>query len=129
MKEAAEGFARLDLEIDTIYSSPLVRAIQTAEILAKAIDYKETIENMEELSPGYSPKDVMQRLQSLKKVETIALAGHEPNCSELASHLLGDAEVEFKKGAICLIETESLQTGSGNLIWHLSPQILRMIAR
>jgi phosphohistidine phosphatase len=129
MKEAAEGFARLDLEIDTIYSSPLVRAIQTAEILAKAIDYKETIENMEELSPGYSPKDVMQRLQSLKKVETIALAGHEPNCSELASHLLGDAEVEFKKGAICLLETESLQTGSGNLIWHLSPQILRMIAR
>jgi phosphohistidine phosphatase len=129
MKEAAEGFARLDLEIDTIYSSPLVRAVQTAEIVAKAIGYKGTIENMEELSPGYSPKDVVNRLQSLKKTGTLALAGHEPNCSELASHLLGTAEVEFKKGAICLIETESVKPGSGRLIWHLSPQILRMMGK
>ena len=129
MKEAAEGFAHLELEIDKIYSSPLVRAIQTAEILAKAIGYKGTIEKMEELSPAYSPKDAMDRLRSLKKIETLALAGHEPNCSELASHLLGEAEVEFKKGAICLIETESLNAGSGRLIWHLSPQILRMIAK
>src|SRR5258705_692460 len=59
MKEAAEGFARLELEIDAIYSSPLVRAVQTAEIIAKAIGYKGTIEKVEELSPGNSPKDVM----------------------------------------------------------------------
>jgi len=129
MKEAAEGFARLEIEIDTIYSSPLVRAVQTAEIVAKATGYKDKIEIMEELSPAYSPKDVTERLQNLKTNGTVAVAGHEPNCSELSGHLLGDAQIEFKKGAICLIETESFNAGSGLLLWHLSPQILRMIGR
>jgi phosphohistidine phosphatase len=127
MKEAAEGFARLELEIETIYSSPLVRAVQTAEIVAKAIGYKQAPEIMEALSPAYSPKDLAKEVRSLKK-RNVMLAGHEPNCSEFADYLLGDAQLEFKKGAICLIETESVEAGSGQLVWHLSPQILRLMA-
>jgi phosphohistidine phosphatase len=127
MKDAAAGFARLELEIDAIYSSPLIRAVQTAEILAKAIGYRNKIETMEELSPGHSPESVGKRLQSLKKLNNIVLSGHEPNCSELASFLLGGAQIEFKKGSICLIETESCASGSGTLLWHLSPQALRLM--
>ena len=125
MKEAAAGFSKLDLKIDAIYTSPLVRAVQTAEILAKAIIFGGKIETMQELSPGHSPESVSSRLRSLKKSGNIVLSGHEPNCSELAAFLLGDARIEFKKGAICLVETESCTAGSGTLIWHLSPQVLR----
>lgn len=125
MRDAAAGFARLAIKIDTIYSSPLVRAVQTAEILAKSIGYAGKIETMTELSPANSPESVCTRLRSLKKQGNIVLSGHEPNCSELAAFLLGGAQIEFKKGAICLIETESAAAGSGILIWHLSPQVLR----
>jgi phosphohistidine phosphatase len=127
MREAAAGFARLELKIDTIYSSPLVRAVQTAEILSKSIAHPGKIEMMQELSPDNSPEAVCSRIRSLKKPGSIVLSGHEPNCSELAAYFLGGAQIEFKKGAICLIETESATAGSGTLIWHLSPQVLRLM--
>jgi phosphohistidine phosphatase len=129
MKDAASGFARLDLQVDHIFSSPLVRAVQTAEILARAIDKGHSIEKMEELSPAHSPEEVLNRLRELKHAGNVMLAGHEPNCGELAAHLLGNAVVEFKKGAICLIETDSITAGNGILIWHLSPQALRLMAK
>src|SRR5262245_45205977 len=95
MKEAAEGFARLERKIDRIYSSPLVRAKQTAEILAKELDLK--VEEMKELAPAHRPADVCERISRSKKDENIMLVGHEPNCSELASHLvLGSAGLSIE---------------------------------
>jgi phosphohistidine phosphatase len=129
MKDAAAGFARMDPAIDLIYSSPLVRAVQTAEILAKAIQYPRKVETLEELSPGHTPESVVQKLKTVKKAGSVVLSGHEPNCSQLASFLLGKADVEFKKGAICLIETESYNPGSGTLIWHLTPQVMRFMKK
>jgi phosphohistidine phosphatase len=131
MKDAAEGFARLEPHIERIFSSPLVRAVQTAEIVAKAIKFEKEIEEMKELSPGYGPDDVLKRLREFRGVKSVALAGHEPNCSELASHLLSNSDrvlIEFKKGAICYVESDALTPGSGMLVWHLSPQTLRLMA-
>ena len=126
MKEAADGFARMKLEIDAIFCSPLIRAKQTAEIVAKAL--KKETEEMVELSPGHSPEDVCRKLRGFKKSESVMLVGHEPNCSDLAAYFLGDIAVEFKKGAICLIESDDLLKHRGTLIWHLSPAVLRLMA-
>jgi phosphohistidine phosphatase len=129
MRDAAAGFARLEQEIDIVYSSPLVRAVQTAEIVAKAIGHPGKVEIMKELSPGFAPREVAERLQAEKKMRSVILSGHEPNCSQLTSFLLGDAQFQFKKGAICLIETDSCEAESGILIWHLSPQSLRLMKK
>ena len=129
MRDAAAGFARLDPSIDLIYSSPLVRAVETAEIVARAIQYPRKVETLEELSPGYTPESVAQKLKSIKKAEGIILSGHEPNCGQFASFLIGKGSFEFKKGAMCLIETESYSHGSGILIWHLPPQVLRLMKK
>lgn len=125
MKEAAAGFARMAPEMDNIYTSPLVRARQTAEILAGPLDKK--VEEMKELSPGHVPADVWKRLGALQKGANVMLVGHEPNCSELAAYLLGDVNVEFKKGAICLVESDDVTPSSGILLYHLSPAVLRMM--
>ena len=130
MKEAAEGFAKLERKPQHIFSSPLVRARQTAEILGTALKMK--VEEMKELAPAQTPKEVCERLRQLKKAESVMLVGHEPNCSELASHLLlgsGGLNLEFKKGGICLIETRDALPGSGDLILHLSPAALRLMTR
>jgi phosphohistidine phosphatase len=130
MKQAAEGFAALERKIDRIFSSPLVRARQTAEIFANAL--KLEVEEMDELSPAHSPKDVCTRLSSISKAKNVMLVGHEPNCSELASYLLvgsSGLEIIFKKGAICMIEAEQPTAGSGTLIFHLPPQALRQMAK
>lgn len=129
MKEAASGFARMEKKIDRIFTSPLARARQTAEIVGEAIHKK--IDDMKELAPGHTPAQVCQRLQQFKGLESVMLVGHEPNCSELASYLLGGNDrlsVEFKKGAICIVESREMKPGTGDLLLHLSPATLRLMA-
>ena len=130
MKEAAQGFARLERKIDRIYASPLVRARQTAEILGAEL--KLSVHEMKELAPGYSPAQVCEKIARKKSEGNIAVVGHEPNCSELASYLLlgsSGASIEFKKGAICVIESRDGAPGTGDLLMHLSPAALRALAR
>jgi phosphohistidine phosphatase len=130
MKEAAAGFERLERRPQHIFSSPLVRARQTAEILA--VSLKLRVEELKELTPAHAPKEVCEKLRQMKKLESVMLVGHEPNCSELASYLLvgaGGLNLEFKKGGICLIETPNAEPGSGDLILHLPPSALRLMAR
>jgi phosphohistidine phosphatase len=128
MKDAAAGFAGLKPELNSIFASPLVRAWQTAEILASPL--KLDVEEMLELAPGYSAGQVLQRLKRTTDLQSVMLVGHQPNCSELASHLLsnrGMVNVEFKKGAICLIQCESLTSGGGVLLAHYPPSALRSL--
>lgn len=130
MKEAAAGFAKLERKVDRIFSSPLIRARQTAEILAGAL--KKTVEEMTELSPAHTPKEVCAKLEELGKSKNVMLVGHEPNGSELASYLLvgpSELDIQFKKGSICFIEADKPAQGAGTLVWHLSPQVLRLIGR
>lgn len=130
MKETAAGFAKLDRKVDRIFSSPLVRARQTAEILAAVL--KQKVEEMPELSPANTAKEVCGRLEELGKSKNIMLVGHEPNCSELASYLLvgpSELDIVFKKGSICFIEADKPAAGAGTLVWHLSPQILRQLRK
>jgi phosphohistidine phosphatase len=130
MKEAARGLKRMDPDITRIFSSPLVRAIQTAEIVAAELKMK--VDLLKQLAPGHTPVEVCDSLKLHKsKASAVAVVGHEPDCSELASHLLdapGGVNIDFKKGAVCLIESESLEMGSGCLLWHLSPKALRLMS-
>lgn len=130
MKEAAAGFASLEKKPQHIICSPLMRARQTAEILAAALKMK--VEEWKELAPVHSPAQVCERLRHLKKAESVMLVGHEPNCSELASYLLLGADglnLEFKKGAFCRIDSRSPEPGTGDLIYLLPPAVLRLMAR
>ena len=129
MREVAKGLKRMEPGLDHIFSSPLIRAKQTAEIIAA--EWKKKIEILQELAPGHAAEQVCAALKKHRKESGVMVAGHEPNCSELVSYLLdspGAVRMDFKKGAICLVETESLEMGSGSLLWHLSPKALRLMA-
>ncbi len=128
IKQVATGLARIKPEIERIYSSPLVRAEQTAQIIAESL--RTNVEIMIELSPGHSPMDLCQRLSEIRNVSGVMLVGHEPNCSELASYLLGstgEIGIDFKKGAACFIQATHPIASAGTLLWHLPPRILRLI--
>jgi phosphohistidine phosphatase len=56
MKREAAGIRKLKLPLDTIISSPLVRALQTAEILAKALGSPARLVTDSRLRPGFGPK-------------------------------------------------------------------------
>jgi phosphohistidine phosphatase len=130
MKRVASGLADIVEKIDLIASSPLTRALETAEILHKR--YPETaIATVGALEPVQSYETFLDWLQRLEGVETVAAVGHEPHLSGLASWLLtgnGKPLFEFKKGGACLLEfSEVPAAGAAQLQWMMTPGQLRAI--
>lgn len=129
-KRAARGLAALLPEIDLLLTSPLIRAVQTAEILAKAASPSPKLQLFEPLRPGTRPSATIAALRSKNPKGTVVLVGHEPTLSELASELLRlQGPLEFRKGAAMAVMTHGLGTrGPARLEWFLTPRVLRGFA-
>jgi phosphohistidine phosphatase len=130
-KEAVEGLRALGVEVDEIFTSPLVRARQTADLLASGLPGRPPVRTLEALSPGHVPASVLAQLARAARVRRIALVGHEPGLGELAAHLIGAGRaLPFKKGGVCRIDVESLTSRRpGALTWFVPPKLLRGLAR
>jgi len=131
MAAAARGLRALVPDLEAVASSPLKRAIETAEILARAYDGHQ-VERLSALAPGGSAEDVLEWLSG-QGAACVALVGHEPDLSSLASWLLLDAVAPlftFKKGGACLLEFgETLEAGEAALRWLLQPKHLRGLGK
>lgn len=130
-KDAVKGLRRLDVVVDEIFTSPLVRARQTADILAAGLDGKPPIKVLDALAPGHTAASVMAQLARVAKRRRIALIGHEPDLGELAAHLIGAGRaLPFKKGGVCRIDLGSLTSKhAASLTWFLPPNFLRQVKR
>jgi phosphohistidine phosphatase len=128
-RECVTGLRELEAAVDEIFTSPLVRAKQTADILAAGMDDKPPVKTLDALAPGHTARDVMAQLAKVGTRRRIALVGHEPELGELAAHLIGASRaMPFKKGAICRVEVESLTSKRpGTLIWFVGPRVLRKL--
>src|SRR6266550_269206 len=85
LRKEARGLARLGVTFDLVLTSPLVRARQTAEIVAAAFDSKPHLTATDALIPGAQYAAVMAELEKHMKKSRIALVGHEPGLGELAA--------------------------------------------
>ena len=126
MRKAARGLSRLGVAFDIVLTSPLVRARQTAEIVAGGLAPRPTLVNIESLAPDAGYAALMADLEKQARKPRIALVGHEPDIGELAARLIGSRRaIEFKKGAICRIDLDEIPpSGPGQLRWFLTPKIL-----
>jgi phosphohistidine phosphatase len=130
-KDALTGLKWLDVGTDEIFTSPLVRAKQTADLLAAGISGSPSVKLLDALAPGQSPDEVMNQLARAARRRRIALVGHEPGLGELAAHLLGARRpLEFRKGGVCRIDLQGLtEKRPGSLIWFVTPKMLRQLGR
>jgi phosphohistidine phosphatase len=130
-KECVKGLTWLDLQVDEIFTSPLLRAKQTAEILAAGVSGKPAVKVLDALSPGHTATSVLAQLNKAARRRRIALVGHEPDLGELAAHLIGAGRaLPFKKGGACRIDVESLSSRrAGALDWFVTPKVLRRLGR
>ena len=127
MKRAMSGLARLGLSLDVILCSPLVRARQTADIVAAALSPKPPIVIVKALAPGGSRQMVLAEVGRQPRRGHVALVGHEPDIGALAAHLTGLPEpLTFKKGAVCRIDVDLTKARRpGTICWFLTPRIMR----
>lgn len=134
MREAARGLRKLGVEFDLILTSPLVRAVETAEIIAHSLGLnKKEIQETVNLAPGASSEELFAEIKGRAGAESIALVGHEPDLGNLISRIVLGSEglaVQLKKGSTCLIEVlETVPTIRGKLVWLLTPKQLRLLAK
>ena len=121
--QAVKGLARVVTKIDVLVASPLLRAVQTGEILSQQF-----------IAPGAAPGALLEWYLRHAASECVALVGHEPSHSLWASELLTGREtsiLKLKKGAACLLELDSLapkKPALARLLWLLQPSQLRLLA-
>jgi phosphohistidine phosphatase len=129
LRKGARGLVALVGSFDVVITSPLVRAKQTADIVASVFDPRPPIVTIDSLAPEGSVQAVLADLEKQSRRERIVLVGHEPGIGELAARLAGSrSSFEFKKGAVCRIDVETLPPARpGTLRWFVTPKILRMI--
>ncbi|MFL6447420.1 MAG: SixA phosphatase family protein [Bryobacteraceae bacterium] len=109
-----------------ILSSPLKRAIETAEIADEVLGYRGKILKTKVLQPDSNAQDVWQELRGHRAEPALLLAGHEPLFSSLAAYLLGDSSirVDFKKGALLKLSVDSFPPiPRAVLEWYLTPKL------
>jgi phosphohistidine phosphatase len=126
----AAGLKKLDVRWEVIVTSPLVRARQTAEVLAAQMKGAEIVIS-EALAPAASPATALVEILKDARGSRVALVGHEPNLGSLAAKLLDAREpIAFKKGAVCRFDfDEPPPKGKAVLRWFATPKMLRLIGR
>jgi phosphohistidine phosphatase len=130
MRKVARGIEALVPDLSVLATSPLVRAVQTAEIVTRRYRKLKAVE-CAALAPGRGPKAALEWLGKQPGEATVGLVGHEPDLGELASWLLAGGEQSFmplKKAGACLIEFDATpDPGQGRLLWLLTPAQLRRL--
>lgn len=134
-----EGMRRLGLKFNWIFTSPLLRARQTAEVVADILELQHKVKVLESLAPGRglvgaeSGKAELFIEMGAYTFARALLVGHQPDLSELTSFMLTgnrNLNVEFKKGGLCAVEMTSIPPrGPGLLRWLLQPRQLREIGK
>lgn len=104
MSTAAKGWKDIIPEFSMFISSPLIRALETAEIVRKAYGLKDEVIQDNRLMPGSKTEEVIALINEMAG-EDVVLFGHEPDFSTHVSRLISNsgAEIDFKKGAIAKI--------------------------
>jgi phosphohistidine phosphatase len=123
----AAAMRKLDLPLDAIISSPLLRAVQTAEIVANAQDAVSRLITDGRLRPGFDPTHLTAIMAEHRGARGLMLVGHEPDLSETISHLTGGARVRMKKGALACVEVEDPAVLKGTLVYLISPKVLESL--
>ena len=134
MRRAAKGLGRLRIPFDAILTSPLIRARQSADIIAEILGLTNLLEEISGLAPESSVDHLLFSLTRFKNHEHLLLVGHEPLLSMTIGFLLTHnngvvVNTNLKKGGICRIDIDSLPpTTAGTLHWLLTPKQLRALA-
>ena len=120
---AGAGLARLGAEFDACYTSPKVRALDTAKLACRALNIEP--EEEDSLANGFTRDDALELLYRHGADARVLVVGHEPSFSQVVHDLTG-ARVDFKKGGVAAVRTER---AGGELLALLRPKELESLAR
>lgn len=121
--------ASMDVQVDTIISSPLKRATQTASLIANEIGHDGKILFSPVLATETKFDEFKALVQTHNREEAIMVVGHNPNLSRFLSLTLTsgttDKAVDLKKGAVARVDVDARNRPS--LRWCITPRVAQAI--
>jgi len=130
--QAMRGLIHLGGVPDCIFTSPLVRARETAEILSRQSGNEIDITEMPHLEPSGSPEKAIDWLSEQELPDRVAIVGHMPNIADLASILLIGTDslcLHFKKSGVCSLSIDlEIEPGAAVMDWLFQPSQLRLVS-
>ena len=122
LRSAAPLWRRLNLRPDVVLSSPLPRALGTAELFCAAVGGTPIPD--EGLRPGASWGDLARAMAAHPDARRVMFVGHEPDLSSAAAELSGASSVRMRKGGMACLEFYGTpEPGGGELAWLLDPDL------
>jgi phosphohistidine phosphatase len=125
-------FSKFEIKLDLIYSSPLRRAKQSSEIIAKT-QKKSKVVYLNELKPEGNVEEICQTLSKQKESSVVLIVGHIPLLIDLINYIISSvikSDLSLKTGGLCKIKTMSLEPRlKGELEWLLVPKLIRKISK
>ncbi|HYL64225.1 MAG TPA: phosphohistidine phosphatase SixA [Candidatus Methylomirabilis sp.] len=131
-KRVAAAVANLSAAADLLLSSPYVRAMQTAEVFADALDYpKQKIRRTDSLLPGAGAHLLFRELAKDKDSSSVFVFGHSPQLDDVVAAALGAKHhvTSLKKAGVALLELKRVSPPSGQLVWLITPKLSRLKGR
>ena len=123
---AARALVKLDVKPARLYSSPRVRARQTADILAKGLGV--TVAVREEVGFGFNPEYIGPLIADVGADDEVMFVGHEPDLSITVSKLVNGGEIVMKKGGMARVDLFSRAPLRGALVWVIPPRVFDELA-
>jgi phosphohistidine phosphatase len=124
----ARTLSALKVQIDAVISSPLKRALQTAQFVATELGHEAKIEVSQALAPDGSYTDFQALLNAHEGLDGILVVGHNPNLMQFISRLATGngtgANLRLRKGAIARFD---LDRHPAQLQWLIDPRLARNI--
>ena len=120
INKSAQVLKRLGINPKAIYSSPRIRAKQTAQIIADALDMEISI--TEEVNFGFDSSNIKTLIKKFNSNDEIMFVGHNPDMSQIV-HKMAGASVSMKKGGFARIDVINHKTRRGDLVWLIAPKV------
>lgn len=115
--QVGDFLERNGVKLNAILTSPYLRALQTAEAVARKYKDASFLEESR-LVCGFSPETGLAIIQEYRKLEHVLIVGHQPDLGILSAYLLtvdGSINLEFKKASLLTISLLKLNPGAGFL--------------
>ena len=117
----------LKVQVDVVVSSPLKRAMQTAQFVATELGYEAKVEISPALAPGADYAAFMKLMAKYADREGVLAVGHNPNLFQFLGRLVtgnGGAAIRMRKGSVARID---IDRHPPLLQWLIDPRMARSI--
>ena len=127
MRAQLTGLEAFNVRPNVVVTSPLARALQTAEVIVEGLGLTDRLVVDNRLAPGATVTGVIEILSKYQDHAQVMLVGHEPDFSQIAAELSGGSgDIWLRKGGLIRVDLDSITGRHGVLRWLLEPKHLML---